>query len=229
MGFVSTRWSLVQRLRKDGDESRVALDELCQTYWPAVFAHIRAKGYSPTDAEDLTQGFFAFVLDKQVFARADMQRGRFRNFLKAAVKNFLANEYDKTTAQKRGGNAVHLNLDDAPWLASADYGHGADHEFDRAWGLTLLSRALARLEKEYADRGRADVFAALKPILTGEGVDATYAAIGESLGISESAVKLTVRRMRLRFRDLLKAEIEDTVSSVEEAETEFADLRSLFT
>ncbi len=226
MRFGSTRWSLIQRASGDGEDSRTALEELCQSYWPAVFAFVRGKGYSHADTEDFTQGFFAFVIEKEVLASADASRGRFRNFLKAAVRNYMANEWDKKTAQKRGGTAVHIRLDDAEWL-SATAG-GADIGFDRAWGLTLLTRTLDRLGEEYRARDRAEVFEALKPILTGEGVDKTYRQIGKDLALSETAVKLTVHRMRGRFKELLEAEILDTVDTPEDAERELSDLREIF-
>lgn len=228
MPIPSTRWSLIQQLDGTRAESLLALEQLCQTYWPAVYALVRRRGFSPSDSEDFTQSFFEFVIERNTFSKVNVHRGRFRNFLKTAVNNYLSNEWNRMTAKKRGGGVVYVRLEQLDWVDAASSCSKPEAEFDRIWALTLLSEAIKRVETEYERRGRGAVFVALKPTLTGEGMEQTYREIGKDLSMSETAVKLTVRRMRTQFQKFLREEIAETVTTPEQAEEELADLKAIF-
>ena len=215
--------------RSDTTRARNALARLCQTYWHPLYAYVRRLGNSPPDAQDLTQEFFARLLAKNYLADADESRGRFRSFLLTALKHFLANEWDKARAQKRGGGQVPIPID----LGSAETAcrfepadtTTAEKIYERRWALTLLEQVLHRLREEYVRAGREKLFEQLKPTLTEASRTVRYAEIAARLGMSEGAVKVAVHRLRLRYREVLRAEIADTVASPGEVEDE---LRSLF-
>jgi RNA polymerase sigma factor (sigma-70 family) len=223
--FVTTHWSVV--LSAGGNDTacaRDALARLCQTYWFPLYAHARRRGNSPHDAQDLTQEFFARLLDRQSLAAADPSRGRFRSFLLAAMNHFLADEWHKARAQKRGGSGEVLSLDFAAAeerfdLEPADAAT-PDKAFDRQWALTLLNTVLDRLEAEYQREGKHELFAALKQTLAGSRETQPYAELAETLGMNEGAIKTAVHRLRRRYRELLQAEINHTVESPAEAREE---------
>src|SRR5687767_4384504 len=168
--FLTTRWSVVLEAGRGGEGARAALSELCETYWYPLYAYVRRRGYAAEDSADLTQAFFARLLEKNVVHAADPARGRFRAFLLGSLKNFLANEWDRVHAQKRGGGKVPISLDfqAADERFSREPAAAAltpEREYERNWALAVLERALARLEGEYAKRGRQSLFARLKPAL----------------------------------------------------------------
>ena len=223
--FAPTQWSVVLRAgRNDTPRAQQALARLCRTYWYPLYAHVRRRGLGTHDAQDLTQEFFARLLARQTLERADPARGRFRTFILTALDRFLADEWDKARAQKRGGGADVLSLD----LAAAEQrfdqepadSAAPDQAFDRQWALALLETVLSRLENEYRRDGKADWFAALRPTLTGAGESQPYAELAARLGSNEGAVKVAVHRLRKRYRALLQAEIAETVASPEEAPEE---------
>jgi len=228
--FVTTHWSAVMAAaRNETPSARAALEQLCRNYWVPLYAYVRRLGHKREDAQDLTQGFFAHLLAGHTLAHADSERGRFRSFLLASLKHFLAHEWEKARAQKRGGRVRFVPLDFdtaesrcAPAAASRDT---PDKVFDRHWALALLDVVLARLRKEYNDSGRDDLFLGLRPTLEGGRSGAPYRDLGGRLGLSEGAVKVAAHRLRLRYRELLRAEIANTVSGPEEVEEE---LRQLF-
>jgi RNA polymerase sigma-70 factor (ECF subfamily) len=228
--FVTTHWSVVLTAgRSDTTRAQDALSKLCQTYWHPLYAYVRRLGNSPPDAQDLTQEFFTRLLQKHYLAAADEHRGRFRSFLLAALKHFLANEWDKAGAQKRGGGQIPLSIDFGPAETSCRFepvDTTADKIYERRWALTLLEQVLGRLREEYVRAGREKLFDQLKPTLTEASRTVRYAEMGARLGLSEGAVKVAVHRLRLRYREVLRAEIADTVASPEEVEDE---LRNLFT
>jgi RNA polymerase sigma-70 factor (ECF subfamily) len=214
--------------RNDSTHARAALEKLCRTYWHPIYAFVRRQGYSPPDAQDLAQEFFARLLQKDSFGNVDPVRGRFRSFLLGALKHFLANEWDKAKAQKRGGGQVFIPID----AKSAETSYGlepadnltADKIFERRWALTLLELVLQRLRREYADEGREQLFEHLKSTLTEASRTVPYAQIASRLGMTEGAVKVAVHRLRRRYRDLLRSEIADTVASSDEIEDEIRNL-----
>jgi RNA polymerase sigma factor (sigma-70 family) len=228
--FATTRWSVVLTAQRD-DSTRAfeALSSLCRAYWYPLYAFVRRKGHPPQDAQDLTQEFFARLLEKNWLADVSRERGRFRSFLLAAMKHFLANEWDKARAQKRGGGQAFITLD----AASAETRYAlepADNAtperiFERRWAMTLLDQVLARLRDEFSSAGKGELFEGLKATLTGGRNSQPYAELGAQLGLSEGAVKVAVHRLRLRYRELLREEISNTVGSEADVEEE---LRHLF-
>jgi len=196
-------------------QSREALARLCQLYWYPVYVFIRRQEHSADDAGDLTQEFFLRVLDKSYLKQADPQRGRFRSFLIACLRHFLSNEADRARAQKRGGGHAILPLEietgEQRYQLEPRDELTPDKVFDRQWTLMLLERVLGQLRTEQIDRGKEKVFEELKGVLAGES-DLPYSVVGRTLGMSEDAVKVAVHRLRKRFRELLTAEVAQTVS-----------------
>jgi len=228
--FVTTHWTVVLSARdKNSTESQHALEKLCRNYWYPLYAFVRRQGHGPHDAEDLTQEFFARLLEKDFLKLVAREKGRFRTFLLAALKHFLANEWDRARAQKRGGGQIHLPLDtaDAETRYQVESAHElpADKIYEQRWALTLLEQVLQRLRKEYATSGKENLFEQLKSTLSGERNSLPYAEIAARLKTSEGAVKVSVHRLRQRYRELLRDEIAQTVSTPEEVEDE---LRNLF-
>ncbi len=229
--FATTHWSVViaagQRHTPHADR---ALEQLCQTYWFPLYAYVRRRGYAKVDAEDLTQAFFAKLLEKSSLGKLDSEKGRFRAFLLAALKNFLANEWDKARTQKRGGGDTHLSLDwqtaDTKFQLESQNEPSPDKAFDREWALALLAKVIGRLEAECAADGKAKVFEQLKNFLMAGGAEETApAAAAKSLGMEEGAVRVAVHRLRKRYRQLLRDEIAHTLADPAQADEE---MRALF-
>ena len=219
--FATTHWSAVLSAgRCDTTRARDALAALCKTYWPALHAYVRRRGFSPHDAEDLTQEFFARLLEHNWIARADARKGRFRSFLLTALKRFLAGEWDKARAQKRGGGRAALPLDSDV----AGSGAPADQVYDRQWALALLERTMARLRAEYAQAGKAREFGRLKSFLTTDRKEISYTAAAAAAGLSEGAARVAVHRLRKRYRELFREEIARTVTEPGEVDAELRHL-----
>ncbi len=231
--FVTTHWSVVLSARQpDSPQSAVALETLCRTYWYPLYAYLRRQGQPPHDAQDLTQGFFARLLQKDYLQAAAREKGRFRTFLLVALKRFLANEWDREHAQKRGGFApvVPIDQDFAESRFAADPSPNVQPDvlFDRNWATTLLERAMMQLKEEYVASGRAKLFEYLQSCLMHDESALPYAEIAARLNLTEPAVKMAVHRLRARYREILRAEIAHTVSSPEEVEEEVRHLFSAF-
>lgn len=227
--FATTHWSVV-RGAGSAETTRVkqALAQLCQSYWYPLYAYVRRRGHSSHDAEDLTQEFFSRLLEKNAFASARQELGKFRSFLLASMNHFLADEWDRARAQKRGGGKiVPLDADAAENRLAHEPAEPQTPEriFERAWAVTILETVYARLRSDYEGSGRGALFAELKFCLTGERSDVPYQQIAGRLGLSEAAVKVAVHRLRDRYRALLREEIANTVSHPGEVEEE---LRCLF-
>jgi RNA polymerase sigma factor (sigma-70 family) len=227
--FVTTHWSLVLSARdKNSPQSAAALEKLCRSYWYPLYAYVRRRGHSPEDAQDLTQAFFARLLERHWVGNADQQKGRFRSFLLSAMNHFLADEWDKARAQKRGGGVmpVPLQFD----TAETRYDHEPadpvtpEQNYERRWALTLLDEVLRRLRSEYEQEGKAELFAALNPCLVGDRTAQPYAGLAVKLGVSEGTVKSAVHRLRQRYRQLLHDEIADTVAEPGEVDEELHHL-----
>ena len=222
--FDTTQWSIVALAgRNTTGDGQDALAQLCRSYWYPIYVYVRRRGYSSHDAQDLTQEFFARLLKNNWVARADRERGRFRSFLLSAVNHFLANEWQRLCRQKRGGGpAATLPLETAEQRFGAEITDTltAEEKFDRRWALTLLDTVLSRLGSEYAARGRAHVFAALKPALLGDVDGQTHEALAAKLGMSPGAVRVAIHRIRHRFRTLFRLEVGSTVSDTRQIEDE---------
>ncbi len=205
------------------------MERLCWEYWPPVYAFIRHRGSDQAKAEDLTQGFFTRLLEKKNLKAADPERGKFPSFLLASVKHYLANEWDREQAQRRGGGSVfgQLDLDDA----AAKYSEPTERVtpetvFERRWAARVLEVALTRLRKE-VQKGAGEEFDRLKGFLTGENVGVRYRDVGQELGMSEEAVKVRVHRMRKRFGQILRDQIAETVVDPREVDQEIGYLLGL--
>jgi RNA polymerase sigma-70 factor (ECF subfamily) len=227
--FATTRWSVVLEAGKPGTPSaKAALSELCNAYWYPLYAFVRRRGHNQDDAADLTQAFFARVLEKNVIGVADPSRGRFRAFLLGSLKNFLANEWDRTQTQKRGGGARPLSLDfeyaDERFKREPATRLTPDKEYERNWALAVLERALARLEAEYRKRGKEKLFERLKVALVADDESDPRLAMAKDLGMTEGAVKVALHRMRAAFRESLRREIAETVGAERDLEDELRAL-----
>jgi RNA polymerase sigma-70 factor (ECF subfamily) len=229
--FAATRWSVVLAAgHRSSPDSRQALELLCAAYWYPLYTYVRRRVADVHQARDLTQEFFAVLLERNALEAADRERGRFRSFLLTSFKNFLADEWDKAKAQKRGGGrqAIPLDLESAESryrLEPADE-LPPDRFFERQWALTLLAKVLDRLREEHVAKGKERQFDALKPLLAGEGEPGCYELAARTLGVSEGAAKVATHRMRRRYREILRAEIAETVSNPGEVDDEIRSLRS---
>lgn len=210
----------------------MALEELCRTYWYPLYVYVRRQTPTREDAEDLTQAFFARFLEKNYLAGLNSERGRFRAFLLAALKHFLANEWDRANRQKRGGGMATVPLDwqtaDTRYQIDPPDNLSPDKLYDRAWAVTVLERVLARLRDENAMEGKADLFARLKPFLMVGKSAIPYAEVAEALKLTEGAVRVAVHRLRGRYRELLRDEVRQTISDPAQVEEEMRALFSAF-
>jgi RNA polymerase sigma-70 factor (ECF subfamily) len=228
--FVTTHWSVVlTAARSDTTRAQAALGHLCRQYWYPIYHFVRRQGRSTHDAQDLTQEFFARLLEKKWIAHADQSRGRFRSFLLLVLKRFLAGEWHKENAQKRAGGRLCLPipLDTAETRYAREPAETGTPEqaFEKQWALTLLETVLGQLRLDYEQDDRGQLFQVLKPCLMGSRETQPYATLAAGLGMSEGAVKVAVHRLRERYRERLKAEIAHTVASPADVDTE---LRHLF-
>lgn len=227
--FATTNWNLVLKAtRESAASSEEALADLCELYWYPLYAFVRRQGYGSADAQDLTQGFFARLLEKRDLAAVDQAKGRFRSFLLASLKNYLINEWDRARAAKRGGGKSKISLDFA--AAESRYALEPSHQltaeaiFDREWGLTLLDQVRGRLRDEFTAAGREAHYVVLQPYLTGADDSPSHREVGERLEMSPGAVKVAVHRLRRRFRELLRLEISNTVADEESVDDEIGEL-----
>ena len=231
--FLTTHWSVVLSAReKQSPQSAAALETLCRTYWYPLYAFLRRQGRPPHDAQDLTQAFFARLLEKDYLQAVAREKGKFRTFLLVALKRFLANAWDYEHAAKRGGFATVVSIDqemaESRFAAEPSHNLQPDLLFDRQWATTLLESAMARLREEYVASGRSKLFEHLQNCLARGESALPYAEIANRLKLTEPAVRMAVHRLRARYREILRAEIAHTVSRPEEVDEEIRDLFSAF-
>ena len=231
LSFATTHWSVVlASAQGDSPQAAAALDQLCRTYWYPLYAFVRRQGHSPHDAEDLLQAFFARFLEKHYLEDVDQAKGRCRSFLLAALKHYLANEWDKANAVRRGGRVEFLSLEGE--AAESRYWEEPASDltpeklYEQRWACALLERVMERLQHDFDASGKDPPFEALKCFLQGEGRSVSYAELAAQHGLSEGALKMRVQRLRQRYQRLLREEITHTVAGPEEVEDE---LRHLFT
>lgn len=227
--FAETRWSIVAAAREVGAGSAYgrAMGELARTYWPPLYAYLRRNGHSPEDAEDLTQSFFARLIEQNDLRSVDSAKGKFRSFVLVALKHFVSNERDKERAQKRGGGLRTISLS----AGEAESGYSLDpidtstpeQVFNRRWAVTLLNRVVEALQEEYRKRDQLAMFEALHGTLTGE-VIAGYATLAGQLAKTEGALQVAAHRMRKRYREMLREEVAQTVSDPSLVDEELRDL-----
>ncbi len=233
--FATTHWSIVRRAGSAGTPAGAeALEALCRTYWTPLFNFVRSRGYDLEESQDLTQEFFVRLLEGNLVSAADQAKGKFRSFLLGALKNFLANEWDRSRAIKRGGHCFFI-----PWdqLSAESMRHSveltvpaADESvYDRFWAMALLDKVFKRLQNECASAGKDELFQALHPFLSGErsrSDESAYVTVGGKVGLSAAAVQVAVHRLRKRYGQLLREEVAHTVNAPEEIDGE---IRHLFT
>jgi RNA polymerase sigma-70 factor (ECF subfamily) len=228
-GFATTRWSLIVAGREPGSPgARQALAHLCDAYWYPLYAYVRRRGHDADEAADLTQEFFARLLEGNFLGGVDPAKGRFRAFLLAACKHFLANEHDRACAQKRGGGRAPLSLDldgaEGRYRREPAHDLTAEKLYERRWALTLLDRVLGRLREEMAARGKGEQFDRLGVFLLGDRGAPSHGQVAEVLGMTAGAVKVAVHRLRQRYRELIQEEIAHTVQTPDEIDDEIRDL-----
>lgn len=231
--FLTTRWSVVLQAGRAGpaegagaEDARAALEHLAQSYWSPLHAYVRRRGYGEEEARDLTQDFFARLLERRDVATVSPERGRFRSFLLTALQRFLINAEERGRAEKRGGGRAPLSLDGADGEAFApSHAETPERAFERAWAGAVLERTLERLAADYAERRQAPLFEALREHLVAGGEGTPHAELGRRLGLSEGAVKVALHRLRARYRAELRREIADTVADPADVDDE---LRRLF-
>jgi RNA polymerase sigma-70 factor (ECF subfamily) len=232
--FATTHWTVVLAAgQRHTPQADAALEQLCQNYWFPLYAYVRRRGHDKADAEDLVQAFFAKFLAKNYLQGLSAERGRFRAFLLAALKHFLANAWDRSQRQKRGGGATHLSLDwqtaDTKFQVAAPNEPGPDQAFDREWALALLSRVIERLQAECTAEGKGKLFEQLKVFLAAGQGETAQSDVAKALGMEEGAVRVAVHRLRKRYRQLLRDEIANTLSDPAMVDEEMRALFGAFT
>ena len=212
----------------DSPQSTEALEKLCRTYWYPLYVYVRRQGNSPEDAQDLTQDFFSRLLEKNYFAKADRDRGKFRTFLLRSMKNFLVNEWKRAGRLKRGGDLAFLSFDanvaEDRYAAEPANESNPDAAYEQRWAVTLIEHVLATLRREYSAADKARLFEELKGSIWGDNSTASYAEIAAQLNLTEGTVKVAVHRLRQRFRELLRAEVAHTVARPEDIDGELRHL-----
>lgn len=230
--FPMTRWSVISAAQGQGEASARAMDELCALYWPPVYAFVRRKGKSPSDAEDITQGFFAELLARGSFDSVAAEKGRLRTFLLTAVTRHMINEHERAGCAKRGGGVPVLSLDferaESGYIAEPGHAITPELEFERQWALQLLDGALAAVRDDAVRNHREALFEDLKGMVSLDAAIDGYDEIAARHGLTEGAVKAAAHRLRQRFREVLRAAIAETVQAEEEIDDEIRHLFEVF-
>jgi RNA polymerase sigma factor (sigma-70 family) len=224
VAFTTTQWSVVLNAQGESPSAREALEKLCRTYWWPLYGFVRRQGYSPEEAQDLTQGFFAMLLERRDFDAVRQEKGRLRSYLLASLKNFLAKAHRRATTIKRGEGRPLVPLEELLVRERADLEPAdtlsADRIYERRWALTLLEQVLVQLGEEYQVAGNSALFEQLKQMLSDEPGRPSQAKIAQELGMTENAVKQAFHRLRQRYRLLLREEIAQTVVAPDDVENE---------
>lgn len=233
-GFPTTHWSLVLSAGVGSQpNAQAALERLCRAYWYPLYANVRRQGRGVEEAQDLTQEFFARLLGKEYLRHADPVRGRFRTFLLTALKRFLVNDWEKGRAAKRGDGQPVISWDqretETRFLAEPADRSTPENAFEKRWAVAMLEQVLGRLREEFTANGQAERFERLKVLLWGEKGSPPYAGVAAELGLTEGALKVAVHRLRQRYRELLRAEVADTVARPEEVDDELRHLIAVLT
>jgi RNA polymerase sigma factor (sigma-70 family) len=238
--FAPTQWSVILaagRSQSEPEIAQIALAQLCQTYWAPLYTFVRSRGYAVHDAQDLTQSFFAYLIEKKIYAWVDRRHGKFRSFLLASLKNFLADVYDREQTLKRGGTNQFVPLHEeqieeaeALFQTHANGESNEDRIFERGWAEMLVAAGLDRLSEDYKAEGKEKLFEELKVFLTGSGEPIpSYADLGKRLGTLESTLRSHITRLRARYREALRAEMRRTVDSETEVSGELRELLRVLT
>jgi len=230
--FTTTHWSVVLTAgQTDSPQANEALEKLCRTYWYPLYVYVRRQGNSPEDAQDLTQIFFSRLLEKNYFAKANRDRGKFRTFLLRSLKNFLVNEWKRAVRLKRGGGVEFLSIDanvaEDRYATEPANESNPDAAYEQRWAVTLIEQVLTALRQEFNAADKARLFEGLKGFTWGDKSTASYAEIAGQLNLTEGTVKVAVHRLRQRFRELLRAEVAHTVARPEDVDDELRYLISV--
>jgi RNA polymerase sigma factor (sigma-70 family) len=230
--FATTHWSVVlSTADQDSPEAAAALEQLCRTYWFPLYAYVRRTGYSPEDAEDLTQQFFARFVEKRSFGVANPARGRFRTFLLKSLQHFLADDWRRAHRVKRGGGVLQVPLDavaaESRYLAEITDTMTPERAYEQHWASTLLEQVLEQMHQDYSRAGKKQLFEALEDLLWGPDPEVCYAVLAKNLGLTEGALRGAVFRLREHYRERLRAEVAHTVSAPGEIDAELHYLKSV--
>ncbi len=230
--FSTTHWSVVLAAgRTNQPQSAAALEQLCRTYWYPIYAYLRRRGFAEHDAQDLTQGFFAQLLERRSIQGVEPAKGKFRSFLLASLNYYVADERDRAHAQKRGGGRevlpLHAQEAEQRYRLEAVDERSPEKIFEYRWAMTLLDQVLSRLSEEFARAGKSHLFNCLQPFLVAGAREKRYAEAAPELGMSEEALKKAVQRMRRRYHQLFREEIAHTVAGPDEVEEELRNLRAI--
>lgn len=232
--FPTTQWSLIVRAASDDQTERnIALEEICTLYWPPVYAFIRSRGHTPHDAEDLTQGLFAELIERNDFAKANSSHGKLRSYLLTSATNHLASEWRKQHRLKRGGAAVILSIDaniaEMHCLIPESVNDlSPDRVFERQWAITVMERVVCMLEERYEQKGQKEIFHALKPFINLTEIPAAQGDVAQQLGITNQALRVALHRLRQRYAEQLRETVRATLGSNESVETEISHLMRAF-
>ncbi len=232
--FVTTQWSAVVRAADPSDPSAAAsLETLCANYWMPLYLYVRRRGYSNEDGQDLTQGFFGHLIESNALEKASRDKGRFRTFLLSSLNNFMANDWHRQHALKRGGGQTTISIDQE--LAEERFhnepatNESPDHYFDRHWAMTVMERAMKKVEAEMAVKGKGRQFVLLREFLAVRAGQSAYEGPAKELQSTTAAVAMMVKRMRQRYRDFIKAEVSETLSDVGDSDQEIQHLLAVVT
>ena len=230
--FATTHWSVVLSAgQEDSPRASEALEKLCRSYWPPLYGYVRRWGRGPEEAQDLTQAFFAKLLQKNFWARADRQKGRFRSFLLTALRQFLADERDRAMTAKRGGSVSFISFDEpmaeGSFLEGLNQNLSGEQQYDRQWATTVLGQARAKLRQECVAAGKSALYDRVSLLADKDDSSVPYAAIAQELGMSVGAIKSAVSRLRQRYGQLVREEVAHTVANPSEIEIEIRYLLSI--
>jgi len=228
IAFTTTHWSVVLKARSESPSAQEALESLCRTYWRPIYGFVRREGTKPEEAKDITQGFFALILERKDFNSVRREKGRLRSFLLASLKHFMANERRDAATLKRGGGRTLLSLDEIESYEASDFDRGdmvsPDLLYDRRWAFTVLDRVFARLRRESQGSANAPLLERLSTLLSDEPDRPSQAEIAREFGMTENAVKQAFHRLRQRYRQLLREEVAHTVATPADIEDELRHL-----
>jgi RNA polymerase sigma factor (sigma-70 family) len=234
--FATTHWSVVAACTEDGETANAALAQLCRDYWPPLYAFARRRGYNPADAQDLVQGFFAYLLQNKAYAHTDPTKGKFRSFLLASFKNYMADVWDRARAFKRGGDCEFVLLDEEIDAVEASYARepaamtlDEEKQYERAWAAALVARALEGIQTEFGNGSKARLFQAMKPFLTGGVGLPSQEAIARELNMPIDTLRSHLSRLRARYRELLREEVTRTIGAAEDVDEELRHLCRILT
>jgi RNA polymerase sigma-70 factor (ECF subfamily) len=234
--FATTHWSVVAACADNSEIANEALTQLCHDYWPPLYTFARRRGYSPADAQDMVQGFFAYLLKNKAYARTDRAKGKFRSFLLASLGNYMSDVWDRARAMKRGGNYEFVLLDDEIDAVEALYSHetaaltlSEEQQYERTWAAALVARALERIGVEFDNGPKAHLFSALKPFLTGGVGLPSQEAVAKQLDMPIDTLRSHLARMRSRYREFVREEVARTIGPADDVDEELRHLRRILT